>query len=107
MPSRCLRLLAPLVLAGLTAGCPKVPSQTQTMRRAGLEVSGRELRTRSVDLGHYAAAVIEAAADSIAAVSADAKVQANALRWKAYVIPQVREAALRPDPLGAVSGRTQ
>jgi len=96
-----LKQLVPLAVAVLTTACPKVPDQTQSMQAAGVRTSGRELRTRNLDLGHHAAAVIESAADSIRAVSADPEVRANALRWKAYVIPQIREAALRPDPFAA------
>jgi hypothetical protein len=103
MPSRVWRVLSPLVVVGLTTACPKVPNQTASMQRAGVEVSARDVRTRTLDLGHYAAAVIEGAADSISAVTDDPAVRENALRWKTYVIPQVREAVLRPDPfVGAI-----
>lgn len=101
MPMSRVKRLVPLAVAVLTTACPKVPDQTRSMQAAGVTTSGRELRTRNLDLGHHAAAVIESAADSIRAVSSDPDVRANALRWKTYVIPQIREAALRPDPLVA------
>ena len=101
MPVTRVKGLVPLALAVLIAACPKVPDQTRSMQAAGISGSGRELRTRNLDLGHHAAAVIASAADSIRALSPDPDVRANALRWKTYVLPQVREAALRPDPLVA------
>jgi hypothetical protein len=97
--ARMTRIVMMLGVAVVIGACAKVPTQTQSMEAAGIAMSGRELRTRNVDLSRHVAAVIEAAADSMRAVSTDATVRANALRWKTYVIPQVREAGLRPDPL--------
>ncbi|MDH4351367.1 MAG: hypothetical protein OEW56_09495, partial [Gemmatimonadota bacterium] len=104
MPPRFTVVRSVLVLgvSFVTGACAKIPDQTAGMRAAGVEMSGGELRTRNVDLSRQVAAVIEAAADSMRGASTDATVRANALRWKTYVIPQVREAGLRPDPLVGV-----
>jgi hypothetical protein len=101
------RSLHSAMVLGVTlplAGCPKVPEQTSFMATTRVTASTAEVRQRSAELGRHAAAVVELAADSIRQLSDDAAVRANALKLKAQVIPAIREASLRPDPLIGLLG---
>lgn len=100
---RMLRFGVPLALTLALVACPKVPERTSFMQQAhNVTASAAEIRERSAELGRHAAAVVELGADSIRALSDDPDVRANALRFKAQIIPEIREASLKSDPLIAV-----
>ena len=96
---RLVRLAAVSALAAPTAACPKVPQQTSFMEGTTVTVTAAEVRERSGELGRHAAAVVELGADSIRRLSDDPEVRANALKFKAQIIPEIREASLKADPL--------
>jgi len=106
-PSRSLpraaRAGACLSLA-VAIGCPKVPTQTASMRAAPeVDISAAQLQARAFETGRLFNSSIELAADSIARASDSAPVQERALRWKVQAIPLVQEASLRNDPLLATA----
>ena len=98
--SRWARLTVLLGIVLATSACPKVPERTAFMQQAtNVKASSAEVRERAADLGRHAAAVVELGADSIRALSDDPDVRANALRFKTQIIPEIREASLKADPL--------
>jgi hypothetical protein len=72
------------------------------VKRAGLEATTSELRTRAVELGRETMREIEIAADSIDAGTADPRILRNTLFLRLSSVPAVTEAVLREDPVVAM-----
>ena len=72
------------------------------MKRAGLEATTSELRTRAVELGRQTMREIEIAADSIDTGPADPRILRNTLFLRLSTVPAVTEAVLREDPVAAM-----
>jgi hypothetical protein len=86
--------------AMIAAACLKVPQQSAGL--AAVEtatVTSTQLQLRIYEAGRRHALRIEAAADSIAAMSPDPRIQRRALLWKTSAIPLVQEASLHNDPV--------
>jgi hypothetical protein len=95
--SRLLCLIAGVTLA--TGACAGVPTQSASMQATPeITASASELQLRAFELGRKVSTLVERAADSITAASADPAVQRRALLWKISAIPLIQEAALRNDP---------
>jgi hypothetical protein len=103
LPDARVVTIAALVWASLvSAGCPKVPTQSAAMEAAPeVTISAQQLQMRDYETGRRFAATIAFAADSIETVAATPQVRMRALRWKVAAIPQAQDAALRTDPLVA------
>jgi hypothetical protein len=96
------RLAAAAALLLLTA-CLKVPSQTPTMKQAGVEnVTATQLREMVLEYATQFGQAVEYVSDSIIRTNSDATVQYRALLWKSVSVATVREAALISDPLLAL-----
>lgn len=90
-----------IALAGMLAlcvGCAHVPKTSESMKRAGLETSTSELRSRAVELGRGTLGGIERAADSIDARTTDPRIRRNTLLMRLSSVTAVTEAVLREDP---------
>jgi hypothetical protein len=72
------------------------------MKRAGLEATTSELRTRAVELGRQTMREIEIAADSIDAGTADPRILRSTLFLRLSSVPAVTEAVLRDDPVASM-----
>ena len=94
-------LALPLILA-LGVGCAHVPQQSTSVKRAGLESSTTELRTRAIELGRDAIRDLEIAADSIDAATQDPNIHRNTLYLRLSAVPAIIEASLRADPVIAM-----
>lgn len=88
----------------LLAACLKVPTQTPTMKQAGVEhITATQLREMVLEYARQFGQAVEYVSDSIINTNDDADVQYRALRWKSVSIATVREAALISDPLLALA----
>lgn len=96
---RLVRLTTVAGIAAVVTACPKVPEQTAFMQTTMVVTTAAEVRERAAELGRHAAATVELGADSIRRLSADPEIRAHALMFKAQIIPEIREASLKPDPL--------
>jgi hypothetical protein len=98
------RAACTVIVALLLAGCARtVPEQTKLMKAVDADVTAADLRVRVFEFARRTSATVEATADSIRRVSADAEVSRRALLWKTNAIPAFEEAALGTDPLGAAT----
>ena len=92
-----------LVLLMVAAGCVSVPSQSPSMKRAGVEdITATELREQVLQYAEDFGQAVERLADSLRAASDRPEDQYRALLWKSTSIANVREAALISDPLLAL-----
>jgi len=88
----------------LLAACLKVPNQTPTMKRAGVEdITATQLREMVLEYARQFGQAVEFVSDSVIRTNDDAEVQYRALLWKSVSIATVREAALISDPLLALA----
>jgi len=91
------------VVSITSSGCLSVPQQTGFLASArNVERPTSEVRLIGFEFGRRFSTVVEQAADSIRALSADPSVRYNATTWKAYAIPAAQEAVLQADPLVGV-----
>lgn len=100
-PGRSLMvLLAASTLLVLTGGCIKTPVKSAMMEQAeGLvDITASALRQRLYDFTSRFAAVVETAADEIAAAEDDPRIQERALLWKLNAIPEAHRSAFKDDP---------
>jgi hypothetical protein len=87
----------------LAAGCVSVPSQSPSMKSAGVEgITATELREQVLQYATDFGQAVERLADSIRAEAESPEGQYRALLWKSTSIANVREAALISDPLLAM-----
>jgi hypothetical protein len=92
--------IAATVLA--TGACARLSTESASSKASPqLAVSTNQLQLRAFETGREISTLIERAADSIRAASADPAIRRNALLWKISGIPLVQEAALRNDPQAA------
>ncbi len=103
MPRFRLLLFVAIAEFGLSS-CASVPTQSASMQ-ATPEVSSSAalVQLQAFETGRAISTIIESAADSIQAASADSDVRQNALLLKISAIPLVQEAALRIDPVIAAA----
>ncbi len=84
----------------LAAACVSVPTQSPSMKRAGIEdITAGQLREMVLQYAEEFAQAAELTADSVRSVEGDPEVRYRALKWKAVTVRHVREAALISDPL--------
>jgi len=95
---RWLRFV-PGLIAAVLVGCAHIPKQSEAVKRAGLEASTAELRTRAVELGRELMREIELAADSISSRSTDPAIRRNCALLKLSTLSAGTEAVLRQDPV--------
>ena len=96
--SRRLRLAGVTATALVLGACARVATQSSSMTAVQITASTNQLQLQTFELGRQLATLIEVAADSIRAASADSAVRRHALLWKISAIPLAQEAALRTDP---------
>jgi len=97
------RSAAAAVLLLLTA-CIKVPTQTPTMKQAGVEhITATQLREMVLEYARHFGQAVEYMSDSIIETTTDPAVKYRALLWKSVSIATVRKAALISDPLLALA----
>jgi small-conductance mechanosensitive channel len=90
--------LLPLVVSA----CLKAPPPSASLAAMDAsEVTAGELQLRIYEAGRESSYIVESAADTIAAHSADSTVRRRALRWKIAATPLIEEASLRSDPVVA------
>ena len=84
----------------VAAACLKVPEQSGSLAEVeDAAVTSSQLQLRIYETGRRHTLRIEAAADSIAALTSDPLIRRRALLWKASAIPLVQEASLHNDPV--------
>lgn len=89
-----------LLCLALCAACVKVPQQTETMKRAGIEeLSATQLRELVLQYATEYTQAVEHAADSMAIETNDPVTRRRLLLWKLVSARGVREAALVSEPL--------
>ena len=89
--------IAVTVLA--TGSCARLSTESASTKASPeLAVSTSQLQLRAFEMGRNLSTLIEQAADSITALTADPVIRRNALLWKISGVPLVQEAALRNDP---------
>ena len=99
-----LKRLAAAAALVLLAACLKVPTQTPTMKQAGVEhITATQLREMVLEFATQFGQAVEFVSDSIIRTNSDATVQYRALLWKSVSITTVRKAALISDPLLALA----
>ncbi len=104
LPAARITLAASTALALTLTACARVPTQSASMQVTPAVVSTAALvQLQSFETGRAISTIIEQAADSIMAVTADPVIRRNALLWKISAIPLVQEAALRTDPVIAAA----
>lgn len=98
--TRGLVLVASITVAALgTGSCARLSTESASTKASPeLAISTNQLQLRAFEMGRNLSTLIEQAADSILAASADPDVRRSALLWKISGIPLVQEAALRNDP---------
>src|SRR5262245_18231023 len=69
--------LVPVLVVPMLVACAHIPQQSEAVKRAGLQASTAELRTRAVELGRELMREVELAADSIASRSTDPAIRRN------------------------------
>jgi hypothetical protein len=101
--SMMLRGATLLLVLVVAAGCVSVPSQSASMKRAGVEnMTATSLREQVLQYATDFGQAVERFSDSLVAESDDPYVQYRALLWKSISIRNIREAALISDPLYAM-----
>jgi hypothetical protein len=84
----------------VSAACLKVPQQSAGLSAVETAtVTATQLQLRIYEVGRRHGLRIEAAADSIAALTPDPRLRRRALLWKTSAIPLVQEASLHNDPV--------
>jgi hypothetical protein len=100
--TRTKRLLAAAALFVLAA-CVNVPSQTPSMKQAGIEdVTATQLREIVLQFATDYAQAVELFADSLRNATENPHWQYRALLWKATMLTNIRQAALISDPMLAL-----
>ena len=102
-PASLARIAVAVLLSPAAVGCFRVPRESATLSavNAQPELTAAQLQGWVYEAGRRSSAVIEAAADVIAARSDEPTVRLNAIRWKAAAIPLIEEASLRTEPVVA------
>lgn len=102
--SALLRALPPAFLLLLTAaGCLSTGTSSQLGEKLdSASVSIREARATNMRLAYRDGLTVERAADSIIAVAPDSATRMNALIWKTYSIPVIRQIYGQQDPFAAI-----
>lgn len=97
---RCMVLGAALLFA---SACVNVPSQTPSMKQAGVEdVSATQLRELVLQFATDYAQAVELFADSLRNAADNPNWRHQALLWKTATVRNIRDAALISDPLLAL-----
>src|SRR5262245_12716143 len=91
--------LVPVLVVPMLVACAHIPQQSEAVKRAGLQASTAELRTRAVELGRELMREIELAADSISSRSTDPAIRRNCALLKLSTLSAGTEAVLRQDPV--------
>jgi len=90
-------------LVALSTACATVEPRSALFERVGRsDLSVGALRTRVRDMARRFPAVLETAADEIAARSGDEEVRRAMLEFKSNAVPAMQGALLRPDPVAAL-----
>lgn len=91
------------LLLVVAAGCVSVPSQSASMKSAGVEgITATQLREQVLQYASDFGQAVERLSDSVRAESDDPNVHYRAVLWKSISIRNIREAALISDPLLAM-----
>jgi hypothetical protein len=91
-----LTLLVPAILSGCLSSRPESPA-AESLDSLGITIRG--VRESNIRLAYRDGLTIEAAADSIAALSNDRVTTLNAHLWKIHCIPVIRQIYSESDPL--------
>jgi hypothetical protein len=90
-------------LVALSTACATVAPRSPLFERVGRsDLSVGALRTRVRDMARRFPAVLETAADEIAARSSDERVRQAMLEFKSNAVPAMQGALLQPDPVASL-----
>lgn len=90
-------------LVALSTACATVAPRSPLFERVGRsDLSVGALRTRVRDMARRFPAVLETAADEIAARSGDEQVRRAMLEFKSNAVPAMQGALLQPDPVASL-----
>ncbi|HVG64292.1 MAG TPA: chemotaxis protein [Hyalangium sp.] len=90
-------------LVALSTACATVAPRSALFERVGQsDLSVGALRTRVRDMARRFPAVLETAADEIAARSGDERVRRAMLEFKSNAVPAMQGALLQPDPVASL-----